>query len=59
MNKQQISNDGMFWLIVISSIFIIGTIIGMIVIAHLPKQNCWDLYTTEQQAILHCEVHGE
>ena len=40
----------------ISFIFVIGTVISMIVIAHLPKQNCWDKYPhNENQAILNCE----
>jgi hypothetical protein len=59
MTKQQISDDGMVWLIFISGVFIIGIVLTMIVQANMPKQNCWDLYTTEKQAILHCEVHDE
>jgi len=43
-------------LMLISFIFVIGTVISMIVIAHLPKQNCWDKYPhNENQAILNCE----
>ena len=24
-----------------------------------PSPNCWDQYQTEEQAILHCENHGD
>jgi hypothetical protein len=58
MTKQQISNDGMVWLIIISGIFIVATVITMIVQANLPKENCWDKYQTEQEAILNCENHN-
>ena len=59
MTKQQISDDGIFWLIIISGIFIIATVLGMIIAAHLPKENCWDNYTTEQQSIQNCEIRNE
>ena len=57
MTKQQISDDGMVWLIFISGIFIIGTVLAMIITANLPKENCWDKYTTEYEAIMNCEEH--
>jgi hypothetical protein len=58
MTKQQISNDGMVWLIIISGIFIVATVITMIVQANLPKENCWDKYpNNENQAIINCEEH--
>lgn len=56
MTKQQISNDGMTWLIVISGIFIIGIVLAMIISANLPQENCWDKYpNNEIQAIVNCE----
>lgn len=56
MTKQQISNDGMTWLIVISGIFIIGIVLAMIISANLPQENCWDKYpNNEIQAIANCE----
>lgn len=56
MTKQQISDDGMVWLIIISGIFIIGTVLAMIITANLPQENCWDKYpNNEVQAILNCE----
>ena len=56
MTKQQISNDGMTWLIIISGIFIIGIVLAMIVSANLPQENCWDKYpNNEVEAILNCE----
>lgn len=56
MTKQQISDDGMVWLIFISGIFIIGTVLAMIISANLPEENCWDKYpNNEVQAILNCE----
>jgi uncharacterized BrkB/YihY/UPF0761 family membrane protein len=58
MTKQQISDDGMVWLIIISGIFIIGTVLTMIIAANLPEENCWDKYpNNEVQAILNCEEH--
>jgi hypothetical protein len=47
----------MVWLIFISGIFIIGTVLAMIITANLPKENCWDKYTTEYEAIINCEEH--
>jgi len=57
-NQKPISNDGMVWLILISGLFIIVTVLTMIIQAHIPS-NCWDKYKTEQQAILNCENHNE
>jgi hypothetical protein len=48
----------MVWLIIISGIFIVATVITMIVQANLPKENCWDKYpNNENQAIINCEEH--
>jgi len=56
MTKQQISDDGMVWLIIISGLFIVGIVLTMIIQANMPKQNCWDKYpNNEVQAILNCE----
>jgi hypothetical protein len=56
MTKFQVNDDGMFWLIIISGVFIIGTVLAMIITAHMPKENCWDKYpNNEVQAILNCE----
>ena len=56
MTKQQISDDGMTWLIFISGFFIIGIVLAMIITANLPEENCWDKYSNnEVQAILNCE----
>jgi hypothetical protein len=56
MTKQQISDDGMTWLIFISGFFIIGIVLAMIITANLPEENCWDKYpNNEVQAILNCE----
>jgi hypothetical protein len=57
MNQKPLSNDGMLWLIIISGLFIVGTVITMIIQAHISS-NCWDKYQTEQQAILNCENHN-
>jgi len=58
MTKQQISNDGMVWLIIISGIFIVATVVTMIIQSNLPKENCWDKYpNNENQAIINCEEH--
>jgi type II secretory pathway component PulL len=56
-NQKTLSNDGMLWLIIISGLFIVGTVLTMIIQAHIPS-NCWDKYKTEQQAILNCEKHN-
>jgi hypothetical protein len=53
----QVNEKVLARLVLISSIFIIGTVIGMIIVAHLPKENCWDKYKTEDAAIQHCETH--
>ena len=46
----------MLWLIIISGIFIVTTVLTMIVMAHIPKENCWGKYpNNEVEAILHCE----
>jgi hypothetical protein len=56
MTKQQISDDGMTWLIFISGFFIIAIVLTMIIQANLSKENCWDKYpNNEVQAILNCE----
>jgi len=57
MTKQnKISDDGILWLIIISGIFIVTTVLTMIVMANMPKENCWDKYpNNEVQAILNCE----
>ncbi len=56
MTKQQISDDGMTWLIFISGFFIIAIVLGMIIAANLPEENCWDKYpNNEVEAILNCE----
>jgi len=56
MTKQQISDDGMTWLIFISGFFIIGIVLAMIITANLPEENCWDKYpNNEVQAVLNCE----
>ena len=49
----------------LSSKVVFAFIVGMLFLAlsmilwyvsfNKPSTNCWDLYTTEQQAILHCE----
>jgi uncharacterized membrane-anchored protein YhcB (DUF1043 family) len=54
--KPAISDDGMTWLIIISGLFIVGIVLGMIITANLPEENCWDKYpNNEVQAILNCE----
>jgi len=30
---------------------------GYFLIRENKPKSCWDLYTTENEAILHCEVH--
>jgi hypothetical protein len=56
MNEKITKTD----IIVFASIFLamIGTLIYGFFFAGVGKvNNCWDNYSTEQEAILNCEVH--
>lgn len=50
----------MFWLSVLVLAFIVSLVYGYALLKEgQKKDNCWDNYTTEQEAILNCEgVNG-
>jgi len=49
-----------FWLSVLVLAFIVSLVYGYVLLKEgQKKDNCWDNYTTEQEAILNCEgVNG-
>lgn len=42
-------------LVIIYGILIISTVLWFIVDSKNKNTNCWDNYTTEQEAIINCE----
>jgi hypothetical protein len=55
MTNQQVNDKTVFLLSVLTFVVTLVTISYMIISGNYKEENCWDKYSTEQEAIMNCE----
>jgi len=50
-------NNQALYLVIVFVLMVTTLLTGFFIIKSEQSSNCWDQYSTEEQAILNCEVH--